>query len=90
MPLSCRLARAHFRELFCIASYCNVLSATTVTHIASVCAVQKSAWVTSTQVRVVCACIGLSTLKHEQVGLEMCGAGEDGILLEHCLKQGRV
>ncbi|KAM7131257.1 RNA binding protein fox-1 homolog 2 isoform 4-T4 [Ciconia maguari] len=35
-------------------------------HIACVCAVQKSAWVTSTQVRVVHACLGPSTLKHEQ------------------------
>lgn len=55
MPLSCRLACAHFRELFCTALYCNMLSATTVMHIVRVSAVRKSAWVTSTQVRVVCA-----------------------------------
>lgn len=90
MPLSCTLACAHFRELFCTALYCNVLSATTVTHVGCACAVQKGAWVTSTQVCVVCVCLGQSTLKHELVGLETCGAGKDGILLEHWLKQGRV
>lgn len=42
------------------------------------------------QVCVVCACLGLSTLEHEPVGLGMCRAGKDGILLEHWLKQGTV
>lgn len=39
------------------------------------------------QVCVVCACLGLSTLEHEPVGLGMCRAGKDGILLEHWLKR---
>lgn len=90
MPLSCRLACAHFGELSCAGLYCNVLSATTVTCRACVCAVQKGAWVTSTQVCVVRACLGPSTLKHELVGVETCGAGKDGILLEHWLKQEAI
>lgn len=90
MPLSCRLACAHFGELFCTALYCNVLSGITVTHIACVCVVQNGAWVTNTQVHAVCVCLGPRTLKHEPVGLEICGAGKDGILLEHWLKQGKV
>lgn len=90
MPLSCRLARACCRELLCTALYCNALLATAVTHVTCVCAVQKGAWVTRTQMCVVCACLGLSTLKHELVGLDTWGAGKDGTLLEPWLKQRRV
>lgn len=51
---------------------------------------EKDAWVTGTKVCVVCACLGLSTLKHKLIDLETYGAGKDGTLLEHWLKQGRV
>ena len=90
VPPSYSLARARFGEQFCTAWCCSALSATTIACRACVSAGQKGAWVTGTQVCVVCACLGLSTLKQGPVGLEMGRARKDGILLEHGPKQGRV